>query len=74
MTQLWTLLTASLPFISSVVSESVIVPGAAWTDSSGNDIQAHGAGLLTVSESPKSTISCKLIIYCPDREHFLLVW
>lgn len=29
-----------------VSTESVIVPGAAWTDTSGNTIQAHGAGII----------------------------
>lgn len=27
---------------------AVIVPGATWTDTSGNVIQAHGGGILTV--------------------------
>ena len=27
---------------------NVIVPGSAWTDTSGNSIQAHGAGTLKV--------------------------
>lgn len=27
---------------------AVIVPGATWTDTSGNVIQAHGAGILKV--------------------------
>lgn len=34
---------------SIATAESVIVPGAAWTDTAGNIIQAHGAGLLKVS-------------------------
>ena len=28
---------------------AVIVPGAAWTDTDGNVIQAHGGGFLKVS-------------------------
>lgn len=31
-----------------VLCENVIVPGATWTDTSGNVIQAHGAGILKV--------------------------
>jgi hypothetical protein len=30
-------------------ADTVIVPGAAWTDSSGQLIQAHGGGFLNVS-------------------------
>lgn len=35
----------------TVTAESVIVPGAAWTDTSGNTIQAHGAGIFKVQQS-----------------------
>ncbi|EJD04256.1 Arabinanase/levansucrase/invertase [Fomitiporia mediterranea MF3/22] len=35
----------------AVSGESVIVPGAAWTDTSGNIIQAHGAGILKVGST-----------------------
>lgn len=38
--------------IQLVSAETVIVPGAAWTDTSGNSIQAHGAGILKVAISP----------------------
>jgi hypothetical protein len=31
------------------VADTVIVPGAAWTDTSGQVIQAHGGGFLNVS-------------------------
>ncbi|KAH8111706.1 Arabinanase/levansucrase/invertase [Phellopilus nigrolimitatus] len=34
-----------------VSAESVIVPGATWTDTSGNVIQAHGAGILKVGST-----------------------
>lgn len=34
--------------LSSVRADSVIVPGAAWTDTNGDVIQAHGAGILKV--------------------------
>lgn len=34
-----------LPFLQA----AVIVPGAAWLDTSGNVIQAHGGGILKVS-------------------------
>lgn len=29
---------------------AVIVPGATWTDTSGNVIQAHGGGILKVRD------------------------
>ncbi|OBZ75230.1 hypothetical protein A0H81_04432 [Grifola frondosa] len=32
-------------------AQSVIVPGALWTDTSGNAIQAHGAGILKVGST-----------------------
>lgn len=35
--------------ILSVAYSAVIVPGATWTDTSGNTIQAHGGGFLKVS-------------------------
>lgn len=35
----------------TATAESVIVPGAAWTDTSGNTIQAHGAGIFKVGQS-----------------------
>ena len=49
---------ASLSFASFVLSQSdsFIVSGAAWTDASGDVIQAHGAGLLTVSEDTCSRL------------------
>ena len=53
MPRIWSLLAASsLSFASFALcqSDSFIVSGAAWTDTSGDVIQAHGAGLLTVSE------------------------
>lgn len=31
-----------------VNGQSLIVPGAPWKDTSGNAIQAHGAGILKV--------------------------
>ncbi|KAL5495549.1 hypothetical protein ACEPAI_1012 [Sanghuangporus weigelae] len=34
-----------------VSAETVIVPGAAWTDTSGDVIQAHGAGILKVGST-----------------------
>lgn len=40
---------------------AVIVPGATWTDTSGNVIQAHGAGILKVFTF--KTISRLLIPY-----------
>ncbi|THH11773.1 hypothetical protein EW145_g443 [Phellinidium pouzarii] len=44
------LLAALIAEISFVSAENVIVPGAAWTDTSGNIIQAHGAGILKVGK------------------------
>lgn len=36
-------------FITSALTVAqVIVPGATWTDTSGNVIQAHGGGILKV--------------------------
>ncbi|TFK57697.1 galactan 1,3-beta-galactosidase [Heliocybe sulcata] len=44
-----------LAVIASLVllvrAESVIVPGATWTDTSGNAIQAHGGGILKVGST-----------------------
>lgn len=37
-------------FVSSALAQNVIVSGAAWKDTSGNSIQAHGAGILKVRE------------------------
>ena len=33
---------------SVLAQNNLIVPGAAWKDTSGNAIQAHGAGILKV--------------------------
>ena len=59
----------SLPLIFGVLtglpavrSQSVIVPGAHWTDTSGNSLQAHGAGIIKV---------CKL---CTYRYPFISSW
>ena len=46
---LLTLLLSAL--LLPVSAETVIVPGATWTDSSGNVIQAHGGGILKVLSS-----------------------
>ena len=35
-------------FLAVAYAQNVIVPGATWTDTSGNVIQAHGAGMLKV--------------------------
>lgn len=37
-----------LSLVAATFAETVIVPGATWTDTSGNPIQAHGAGMLKV--------------------------
>lgn len=36
---------------SSLSNAAVIVPGATWTDTSGNVIQAHGGGILKVGSA-----------------------
>ncbi|KAJ7139580.1 galactan 1,3-beta-galactosidase [Mycena epipterygia] len=41
----------ALPAFSLVVHATVIVPGATWTDTSGNVIQAHGAGFIKVGST-----------------------
>lgn len=62
--------------LTLVVAENVIVPGAAWTDTSGNLIQAHGGGFLKVSELKNSFDRGKLIDHLVGTgwEHVLLVW
>lgn len=47
------LLCSALVFLLAALAhaESVIVPGAAWTDTSGNVIQAHGGGILKVGNT-----------------------
>nr|GAT43613.1 galactan 1,3-beta-galactosidase [Mycena chlorophos] len=37
--------------LCSTALAAVIVPGAAWTDTSGNSIQAHGAGIIQVGST-----------------------
>lgn len=44
----WTVILAALLSCTSVLGEAVIVPGATWVDTSGNVIQAHGAGIMKV--------------------------
>lgn len=46
----------SLALCTAVLGESVIVPGAPWVDSSGEVIQAHGAGIMTVRALADSTM------------------
>ncbi|KAI0093999.1 glycosyl hydrolase [Irpex rosettiformis] len=50
---LWSLKAFStfLSLIVAVRSETQIVSGATWTDTSGNAIQAHGAGILKVGST-----------------------
>ena len=38
------------------IADTVIVPGAPWTDTSGNRIQAHGGGLLKVCSTSSTLI------------------
>lgn len=55
-----------------VAAESVIVSGYLWKDTSGNIIQAHGGGILTVSVLITS-ISCRTNVAI-GRFDLLLVW
>ncbi|KAF9258587.1 galactan 1,3-beta-galactosidase [Marasmius fiardii PR-910] len=47
----WASLFSSLCLLLSVAQAAVIVPGATWTDTSGNVIQAHGGGILKVGST-----------------------
>lgn len=40
-----------LSLVAATFAETVIVSGATWTDTSGNPIQAHGAGILKVGST-----------------------
>jgi hypothetical protein len=44
----WTSLLSIFASLALAKAGSVIVPGATWTDTSGNVIQAHGGGILKV--------------------------
>lgn len=46
----WVSSLVSLVALSVAARAAVIVPGATWTDTSGNVIQAHGGGFLKVSD------------------------
>jgi len=48
---LWTLASSLLVSYLCALADSVIVPGATWVDTSGNVIQAHGAGILEVGST-----------------------
>lgn len=37
-----------LTSIACTLADTVVVPGAAWTDTTGTVIQAHGGGFLNV--------------------------
>jgi len=54
----WTLLLYFLRLTVSLalVHAAVIVPGATWTDTGGNVIQAHGGGFLKASPNWSSNI------------------
>jgi len=64
----------------SVAYAAVIVPGATWTDTSGNIIQAHGGGFLKVCTSTWSLYLSPVLIKSPfwfkskGWIHVLLVW
>lgn len=60
-------LTAGVTLVSA---ESVIVPGARWTDTSGNTIQAHGAGILKVSILKSSMMRLEPDKICRLARHF----
>lgn len=55
------LLTSTSLLGGAVQAASVIVPGAAWTDTSGNVIQAHGAGILKVSTAEFLHCMCLML-------------
>ncbi|KAG5339911.1 hypothetical protein C0989_003058 [Termitomyces sp. Mn162] len=49
---MYPLLNCFLVLAAALATEgAVIVPGAAWTDTGGNVIQAHGGGFLKVSST-----------------------
>jgi hypothetical protein len=45
---MWSVVFAAVSAALSLAQAAVIVPGATWTDTSGNVIQAHGGGILKV--------------------------
>ena len=62
------------PFLlATAASAALVVPGATWTDTSGNSLQAHGAGIIKVC-----TISAYACVPIEDsdvhlgRKHLLL--
>ena len=59
--------------LSAVRGQSVIVPGAHWTDTSGNSIQAHGAGIIKVCTiSAYECVPIKDSGVCLGWKHLLL--
>jgi hypothetical protein len=51
MPSLWTTIVLAACYLQSCLADTVIVPGAPWTDTSGNRIQAHGGGILKVGST-----------------------
>ncbi|TBU32365.1 galactan 1,3-beta-galactosidase [Dichomitus squalens] len=45
------LISGVLAGLTAVRGQSAIVPGALWTDTSGNSLQAHGAGIIKVGST-----------------------
>ena len=54
-------------------SAAVIVPGATWTDTSGNLIQAHGGGFLKVLSSPSINSALPTDFYSGELD-VVLAW
>jgi hypothetical protein len=48
MKTVWGLFTLSISLIAATAARVAIYPGAPWTDTSGNSLQAHGGGLIKV--------------------------
>ena len=48
----------TLLITSALTAAQVIVPGATWTDTGGNVIQAHGGGILKVRLSATCLVPC----------------
>lgn len=51
MFSLWPLIFIAAGCTRLVRADTFIVPGAPWTDTSGNRIQAHGGGILKVGST-----------------------
>lgn len=66
------LLLPALSLLLPACAQNQIVSGAAWTDTSGNAIQAHGAGILKV-RTLCVRIHVGTLTMSIGRQHLLLV-